>query len=220
VASAEPPHTSRVTFQRATSEEQRPAAAVSTAPPRPSAEPAAARIGRISYASAEAAWPSGAAPLARWLRSNADVLGDLLATKLEATSDEVPGGVAASVFADQTGHRTLAVLELGASSEEMLGTLLTRLSTVQAGTAVWICGAPRDEHLSAVSWLNHSVAARFFVARIRAARIDTSEPAPILELVLRPPRGASPAPAAGGSDGERTRRAGDHAESVLERPTG
>ncbi|MGH2417617.1 MAG: hypothetical protein ACRDFY_04725 [Candidatus Limnocylindria bacterium] len=208
-----------MTFQRATSEEQRPAAAVSAAPPRPP-EPAAARIGRISYASAETAWPSGAAPLARWLRSNADVLGDLLATKLEATSDEVPGGVAASVFVDGTGHRTLAVLELGASSEEMLGTLLTRLSTVQAGTAVWICGAPRDEHLSAVSWLNHSVAARFFVARIRAARIDASEPAPILELMLRPPRNSGTAPAASGSDGHPTRRAGDHAESVLERPSG
>ena len=193
---------------------------MTTAPARPSPEPAAARIGRISYASAETAWPSGAAPLARWLRSNPDVLGDLLGTKLEATADEVPGGVAASVFVDGAGHRTLAVLELGASSEEMLGTLLTRLSTVQAGTAVWISGSPRDEHLSAVSWLNHSVAARFFVARIRAARIDASEPAPILELVLRPPRGSGTPPAAAASDGDRTRRAGDHAESVLERPTG
>ena len=209
-----------MTFQRATSEEQRPAAAVSAAQPRPSPEPAAARIGRISYAPAEAAWPSGAAPLARWLRSNADVLGDLLGTRLEATSDEVPGGVAGSVFVDQAGNRTLAVLELGASSEEMLGTLLTRLSTVQAATAVWICGTPRDEHLSAVSWLNHSVAARFFVARIRAARIDASEPAPILELALRPPRGSGAGAAATASDGERTRRAADHAESVLERPTG
>jgi hypothetical protein len=139
--------------------------------------------------------------------------------KLQGTSDEVPGGLAASVFVDQAGGRTLAVIELGGSSEAMLGSLLTRLSTVQAGTAVWICGAPRDEHLSAVSWLNHSVDARFYVARIRAARIETSEPAPILELVLRPPRGPTAARPAAEPDADRTRRATDHSENVLERPS-
>ena len=208
-----------MTFQRATSEDQGPPAVVSAAPPQPPLQPAAGRIGRITYAPAEAAWPSGAAPLARWLRANADVLGDLLGTKLQGTTDEVPGGLAASVFVDPSDGRTLAALELGASTEAMLGSLLTRLSTVQAGTAVWICGAPRDEHLSAVSWLNHSVAARFYVVRIRAARIEASEPAPILELVLRPPRGSSGAGAAGAETGP-TRRAGDHSETVLERSTG
>ena len=211
-----------MTFERTTTD-PRPASPVSaSAAPVAASTPqssAPARIGRITYASAETAWPSGAAPLARWLRSNPDVLADLLGVKLQGSSDEVPGGLAASVFVDQAGGRTLAVIELGGSSEAMLGSLLTRLSTVQAGTAVWICGAPRDEHLSAVSWLNHSVDARFYVARIRAARIETSEPAPILELVLRPPRGATAARPAAEPDVDRTRRATDHSENVLERPS-
>jgi hypothetical protein len=207
-----------MTFQRAINESQQPGSVTTAAAPRPAPDPATARIGRITYVAADAAWPSGAAPVARWLRSNPDVLGDLLGTKLLATADEVPGGLAAAVFADQAGGHTLAVLELGASSEEMFGSLLTRLSTVKAGSAVWICGRPRDEHLSAVSWLNHSVAARFYVARIRAARIEASEPAPILELVLRPPRGSESEPAQNGADADRTRRAGDHSEIVLEPP--
>lgn len=208
----------RVTFQP-TTEDQRSQASVNAAP-APSRPEQPARIGRITYASAETAWPSGAAPLARWLRSNPDVLGELLGTKMQATDDEVPGALPASIFVDPTGARTLAVIELGASTEATLGSLLTRLSTVEAGTAVWICGAPRDEHLSAVSWLNHSVAARFFVARVRAARIEASEPAPIFELVLRPPRGPAATTAATGREGERTRRATDHSEIVLERPPG
>ena len=208
----------RVTFQPTT--EAQPSPTSVSAAPAPARPEQAARIGRITYASAETAWPSGAAPLARWLRSNPDVLGDLLGTKMQATDDEVPGGLPASIFVDSAGARTLAVMELGASTEATLGSLLTRLSTVQAGTAVWICGAPRDEHLSAVSWLNHSVAARFFVARVRAARIETSEPAPIFELVLRPPRGAAATGAAPKPDADRTRRATDHSEIVLDRPTG
>jgi len=208
-----------VTFQRAINESQHPASAVGAVTSLAAPEPAARGIGRITYVAADAAWPSGAAPLARWLRANPDVLGDLLGMKLQGTGDEVPGGLAAAVFVDQAGARTLAALELGASSEAMLGSLLTRLSTVQASSAVWICGQPRDEHLSAVSWLNHSVAASFYVARIRAARIEASEPAPILELVLRPPRGLVGEPNQSGDDGDRTRRAGDHSDTVLERPT-
>jgi len=208
-----------VTFQRAINERQQPAPAVRAVTSLAAPEPVAGRIGRITYVAADAAWPSGAAPLARWLRANPDVLGDLLGMKLEGTADEVPGGLAASVFVDQAGACTLAALEVGDSTEAMLGSLLTRLSAVQAGNAVWICGQPRDEHLSAVSWLNHSVAARFFVARIRAARIEASEPAPILELVLRPPRGSAGDPDQNGADADRTRRAGDHSDTVLERPT-
>lgn len=191
-------------------------AATATAEPRPSASDGEQRVGRLAYASAEAAWPGGAAPLARWLRANPDVLGDLLGMHLQSTGDEVPGGLAASVFVDDAGTRTLAVLELGASSEQTLGSLLTRLSGANAGAGVWICGEPRDEHVSAASWLNHSVAARFYIARIRAARIDSSAPAPILQLVLRPPREA---PGADGSAEAPTRRAGDHSEIVLDLPS-
>lgn len=210
-----------MTFQRPVNGEQTAPvpAATATAPPRPAAYDGEQRIGRIAYTSAEMAWPNGAAPLARWLRANPDVLGDLLGMRLEASPDEVPGGLAASVFVDDAGTRVLAVLELGASSEQTLGSLLTRLSSAEAGVGVWICGEPRDEHVSAASWLNHSVAARFFIARIRAARIDSSAPAPILQLMLRPPRGAAPG-ASGESPAEpATRRAGDHSEIVLDLPS-
>lgn len=171
----------------------------------------------MSYVGAETAWPSGAAPLARWLRANPDALGEVLGTKLQATDEEVAGGLPASVFVDASGTRTLALLELGASSEATLGSLLTRLGSVQATVGVWICGEPRDEHVSAASWLNHSVSARFYVVRIRAARIDDSAPAPILQAVLRPPRGSGTPTTEGGTD--RARRVGDHSEIVVDLPS-
>jgi hypothetical protein len=186
------------------------------APPRPAAgEPP--RIGRLHLTSAAELWPAGALPLIRWLRANPELLGELLSTQLAATDDEVPG-LAAAIFAEPDGKRLLAVLELGASTEGMLGSLVARLGAARASTALWICGEPRDEHVAAMSWLNRSVDGRFFVARVRAAQIGTSDAAPIFELVLRPPRVAdgAVAPANGTAEAARQRRADDATELHLE----
>jgi hypothetical protein len=172
-------------------------------------------IGRLTVSPAAEVWPAGSAPLVRWLRANPDVLGELIGTTLETAPEEVPG-LEAAVFAAADGTRLLAVVELGESSEGMLGSLLTRLSTARAGRAIWICGEARDEHVSALSWLNRAVDGRFYMARLRAARIGSSDAAPILELVVRNPRvadAAQDAPPASGPNGE-ARRAGDQAELV------
>jgi hypothetical protein len=179
------------------------------------------RIGRFQVTSAAELWPAGALPLVRWLRANPDILGELLATQLSATEDEVPG-LAAAIFAEPDGSRVLTVLEVGASTEAMLGSLVARLGATRASTAVWICGEPRDEHIAAMSWLNRSVDGRFFVARIRAARIGTSDAAPIFDLVLRPPRAGEGGPRSNSdaSNADRSRRAADRPEVALGEPTG
>jgi hypothetical protein len=191
-----------------------------TTPPATPARPPAAeppRIGRLQVTSAAELWPAGGLPLVRWLRANPDLLGELLGAELTATDDEVPG-LAAAIFAGPDGKRLLVVLELGASTEGMLGSLVARLGAARASTALWICGEPRDEHVAAMSWLNRSVDGRFYVARVRAARIGTSDAAPIFELVLRPPRVAdgAVAPANGTSDASRQRRAEDGPDLRLE----
>jgi hypothetical protein len=207
-----------VTFQRPMT------AADQTNGPNAAARPAVAeppRIGRLQVTTAAELWPTGALPLVRWLRANPDILGELLATQLNATEDEVPG-LAAAIFSAADGSRVLVVLEVGPSTEGMLGSLVARLGAARASTAVWVCGEPRDEHIAAMSWLNRSVDGRFFVARLRAARIGTSDAAPILELVLRPPRAGEGGPRSSGdaSGADRTRRAADRPELVLGDPTG
>jgi hypothetical protein len=174
------------------------------------------RIGRLQLTSAAELWPAGALPLIRWLRANPDLLGDLLGTDLVATEDEVPG-LAAAIFAEKEDRRLLVVLELGASTEAMLGSLVARLGAARASAALWICGEPRDEHVAAMSWLNRSVDGRFYVARMRAARIGTSDAAPIFELVLRPPRVSEGASRAGDDSGAngRQRRSEDASDLRL-----
>jgi hypothetical protein len=208
-----------VTYQRPLTAADQTGASNPAPGPAPVTEPP--RIGRLQVTSAAELWPASALPLVRWLRANPDILGELIATQLSATEDEVPG-LAAAIFADPDGSRVLTVLEVGPSTESMLGSLVARLGAARASTAVWICGEPRDDHIAAMSWLNRSVDGRFFVARIRAARIGTSDAAPIFELVLRPPRAAEGGPRSDSdaSSADRTRRSADRPEVALGEPTG
>jgi hypothetical protein len=171
------------------------------------ANPSNGPIARLQYIDAVDAWPGGAAPLVRWLRANPDVIGELVGTTLRASDDEVPG-LDASLFLADGGQQLLVTVELGGSGEAMLGALLTLMTTTASRAGVWVCGEPRPEHVAAMSWLNRATDARFFMVRVRAARIGSSEPAPILELAMRPPRGGDHGtpPSDGG------RRADDHHE--------
>ena len=200
------------------------------APPLRPAAPTASggspgSIERLVFTPAASAWPDGGAPLARWLRSNPEALGDLLGITLTASDEELPG-VDGVVLKDPDGHPVLVTVELGASSEQRFGALLTHMTASRAHTAVWIVGSPRPEHLAAMSWLNRAADASFYVVRVRAARIGSSPPAPILELVMRGPRVSDPnGPPDPASNGGR--RAGDWRDIALgeettppDRPTG
>ncbi|MGH2429257.1 MAG: hypothetical protein ACRDGV_10325 [Candidatus Limnocylindria bacterium] len=183
----------------------------------------AAPFSRLQVASAIETWPNGATPLVRWLRANPDVIGELIATTVTTTAEELPG-LDAALFEEADGTRLLTVVELGASSEPMLGALLTHLAASDARRALWICGEARPEHLAALSWLNRAVDVRCHLARLRAARIGTSQAAPILELILRPPRASDRhRPTEDANEGaapEPGRRAEDWREIVLGEPTG
>lgn len=166
-------------------------------------------IERLVYSTPSEVWPEGSAPLLRWLRANPDVISDLLGEQLTDVAEEVPGSDAC-LFSDTSGHRLLVVVEMTESSESMFGTLMTRLTATHAQAALWICANARPEHTAAVSWLNRSVDARFYIARLRAARIGSSAAAPLLELTLRAGR-AGDAASSNGPSGtpERGRRAED-----------
>ncbi|MGH2357542.1 MAG: hypothetical protein ACRDGJ_05960 [Candidatus Limnocylindria bacterium] len=175
-------------------------------------------IERLVYRSAAEAWPDGAAPFVRWLHANPDVVGDLLGSTLTAVAEEVPGSDAC-LFQDSQSRRLLVVVEMGESSEGTFGALVTRLTATQAPAALWICGSVRPEHSAAISWLNRSVDARLYVARLRAARIGASPPAPALEVVLRPPRSDDASSNGPAGSPDQARRAGDWGEIILGEPS-
>jgi hypothetical protein len=76
--------------------------------------------------------------------------------------------------------------QLEKSDHDHLGKLLTYLVAIGAKTAVWIVSEPRPEHVNAVSWLNESSPASFYLVKVEAIRIGESSPAPLLTKVVGP----------------------------------
>jgi hypothetical protein len=57
---------------------------------------------------------------------------------------------------------------------------------LEAKVAVWIVSDPRPEHIRAVSWLNESSSASFYLVRVEAIQIEDSAPAPLLTPIVGP----------------------------------
>ncbi len=90
------------------------------------------------------------------------------------------------VAADEVGvtHST----RIESSDHGHLGQLLTYAAGTDAGTIVWVTKGFRDEHRVALDWLNEHTGEgiRFFGLVVRAVRIGSSLPAPMLDVVVQP----------------------------------
>ena len=165
-----------------------------TASPRAPARPThpGLPIGRLRRVDPAELWRSDA--LAAWLADNLDEVTHLLGGKLEKGVIEpaAPGTVAA---VDGSGASVRIVVELGPSSDETFGLLMRQLVSSGTRTAVWVCGAARDEHLSSVTWLNREISGRLHVLTVDAMRIDDSAPAPVFRLALKAAESTATPPA-------------------------
>lgn len=63
---------------------------------------------------------------------------------------------------------------------------LTYLTSLDAKIAIWLVAEPRPEHVGAISWLNNSSDADFYIVKVEAVRIGGSLPAPLLTLITGP----------------------------------
>ena len=112
-----------------------------------------------------------------------------------ATLEPATGAPSAYLMADITprdvslpGATGLIENQLGRPTIAHLGQILTYLAGAEISTARWIPPHFRDEHLSAVKWLNERTASgfAFFAIRLRALRIGDSPIAPLFEVLAKP----------------------------------
>ena len=76
------------------------------------------------------------------------------------------------------GIPSLLKNQLERSNHDHLGKLITYLTAIDAKAAIWIVKEARPEHISAISWLNESSSASFYLVKLEAVRIGDSLPAP------------------------------------------
>jgi hypothetical protein len=148
-------------------------------------------FGRLTDVDIRSAWIHEAHQFTPWLADNLGYLSDALGVTLELVQREAAvGPFSADLLLQNTNDNSLVLVEnqLEVSDHSHLGQILTYLQGLAAKTVVWIAPRFRDEHLSAIRWLNSNTLEEyaFFAVQIKAVRIGDSPIAPVFEVLERP----------------------------------
>lgn len=145
-------------------------------------------IGKIERVALREIWKHEAYDFTTWLESNIDVLNDVIGLSLSNPEREQSAGSfnVDLVAEDESGNPAIIENQLEKSNHDHLGKVITYLTAIGAKIAIWIVADPRPEHVTAISWLNESSSADFFLLKVEGIKIGDSEPAPLLTLIVGP----------------------------------
>ncbi|MFC2027182.1 DUF4268 domain-containing protein [Chloroflexota bacterium] len=144
-------------------------------------------IGKIERVPLRDVWKHEAYNFTAWLQDNIDVLNDALGILLSSAEREQSAGSFSVdlVAEDEKGNSVVIENQLEKSDHNHLGKLVTYLTNLDAKAAIWIVAEPRSEHINAITWLNES-SADFYLVKVEGIRINESDPAPLLTLIVGP----------------------------------
>ena len=149
------------------------------------------KVGTLTRVDVREIWPKEATDFTPWLAGEADLLGEALGMDLEHKETEAGVGRyrADLVFHEESTQKVVVVENMFApTNHDHLGQLITYAAGLDAGFAVLVSPEFREEHRSALNWLN-SISDEdrgFFGVVVEAWRIGESPPAPRLRVEVKP----------------------------------
>lgn len=138
-------------------------------------------------------WPHEALDFTPWLaeEDNLNLLAD--AVGLEITLNETESSVGefnVDIFANETGTDRKIIIEnqLEDTNHDHLGKLITYASGKSADIVIWVVKRAREEHRSAIEWLNNHTDkdVDFFLLEIKLYQIGDSDIAVKFDVVEKP----------------------------------
>ncbi len=162
-------------------------------------------IGKIERLPLREVWKNEARDFTTWLVENTDVLSDVIGITLQdAKREHAAGDFNVDLVAEDDGGNAVVIEnQLEKSNHDHLGKVITYVASLGAKIGIWIVSDPRPEHIKAITWLNESRLASFYLLKVEAIRIGTSEPAPLVTLITGP--------------SEETREVGDTKKDLADR---
>lgn len=129
-----------------------------------------------------------------WLVSEAGlalIAEDIGVEVEDPTREARPGDFPCDVVGHALGNPDHVIVienQFGRTNHDHLGKLLTYAAMHSAMTGIWLAEFVSDDHRRVIDWLNDNTpeGISFFLARIKAYRIDDSPVAPQLDVVSRP----------------------------------
>lgn len=145
-------------------------------------------IGRLERVPLREVWKHEAYDFTSWLQQNLDVLNEAMDLNIVSLERERAAGSFSVdlVGEDEFGGTIIIENQLEKSNHDHLGKVITYLTAMGAKTAVWIVSEPRPEHAAAITWLNETSSADFFMVKVEAVRIGESAAAPLLTVIVGP----------------------------------
>lgn len=148
-------------------------------------------IARLQHVDVRDAWAHEAQNFTPWLYENLDALGEAIGMPLDGEGSEVNvGPFSADILARNRADDSKVLIEnqLAGSDHGHLGQIMTYLAGLECKTIIWVATDFRDEHRSALKWLNDHTEDEFsfFAVKVRVVRIGDSPFAPIFDVLERP----------------------------------
>ena len=142
-------------------------------------------IGKLKEVELRNLWKHEQYDFSEWLSQNENIelLNDILGLTLTDISKEVyVGSYRCDLVAvdESSGIKVIIENQLESSNHEHLGKIITYASGLDAQVVVWIVKNAKEEHRSAIEWLNNNTNSdiNFFLIELHAYKIGDSLPAP------------------------------------------
>ena len=150
-------------------------------------------IGKLKEVDIRELWKHEQYDFSEWLskKENIENLNEILGlTLVDISKETYVGTYRCDLFAkdETTGIKVIIENQLEISNHDHLGKIITYASGLDAKVVVWIVKEAREEHRSAIEWLNNNTNSNvnFFLIEIHAYKIENSDPAPMFQVVEQP----------------------------------
>ena len=150
-------------------------------------------IGKLKEVDIREIWQHEQYDFSEWLskKENIENLNEILGlTLVDISKETYVGAYRCDLFAkdETTGIKVIIENQLEISNHDHLGKIITYASGLDAKVIVWIIKEAREEHRSAIEWLNNNTNSKinFFLIEIHAYKIGESDPAPMFQVVEQP----------------------------------
>ncbi len=150
------------------------------------------KLGKLTEVDIRKVWAHEQYDFSKWLsqEENIQELGDTLGlTLVDIETEKFVGNYRCDILCkEDTGKVVLVENQLEMTNHDHLGKLITYASGLDASVVVWIVASAREEHISAVEWLNKHTSEdlSFFLLEIHAYKIGESSPAPQFKIIVQP----------------------------------
>ena len=151
------------------------------------------KLGKLQEIDIRKVWQHEQYDFSKWLagEENIQELGDALNLSLtDVETEKFVGNYRCDILCKDeiTGKVVLIENQLESTNHDHLGKIITYASGLDASVVVWIVSSARQEHASAIEWLNKHTDddLSFFLVEVHAYKIGDSDPAPQFKIIEQP----------------------------------